>query len=220
MREGRPGGRWRERWREYRVPIAVGVVVLGAAAALVASSLRRPSVSTHVPTDPAPVPAGDTLTGPVTYTVDASSPDRWRYFDFSRGSVVEAPGPLEWDLAFRRFHVVANGGGGFPGRGGIRDLGSVPFDSVAVVPADGYEETRAARDTVHPATEDWYDYSFTSHILRPKDRVFAVRTADGRYAKLRILGYYCPGARPGCLAFRYVYQGDGSRRVASAGRDR
>ncbi|HSR42903.1 MAG TPA: HmuY family protein, partial [Longimicrobiales bacterium] len=59
-----------------------------------------------------------------------------------------------------------------------------------------------------------------SHILRPKDRVFAVRTADGRYAKLRILGYYCPGARPGCLAFRYVYQGDGSRRVASAGRDR
>jgi len=220
VREGRSAGRWRERWREYRVPIAVGVVVLGAAVALVASSLRRPAVSTHVPTDPAPIPAGDTLTGPVIYTVDASSPDRWRYFDFSRGSVVEAPGPLEWDLAFRRFHVVANGGEGFPGGGGIRDLGSVPFDSVAVVPADGYEETRAARDTVHPATEDWYDYSFTSHILRPKDRVFAVRTADGRYAKLSILGYYCPGARPGCLAFRYVYQGDGSRRVASAVRDR
>lgn len=207
-------------WREYRIPLVVGLVVVVGAAAFVVSSLRRPAVATHLPTEPAPAPAGDSLVGPVTYTVDASSPDRWRYFDFSRGSVVEGPGPLEWDLAFRRFHVVANGGEGFPGRGGIRDLGSVPFDSVTVVPEEGYEETRASRDTVHPATEDWYDYSFTSHILRPKNRVFAVRTADGRYAKLRILGYYCPGARPGCLAFRYAYQGDGSRRVASAGRDR
>ncbi len=39
----------------------------------------------------------------------------------------------------------------------------------------------------------------------------AVRTADGRFAKVQILGYYCSGPRAGCLTFRYVYQGDGSR---------
>jgi len=43
--------------------------------------------------------------------------------------------------------------------------------------------------------------------------VWAVRTADGRYAKLEMVGYYCPGARPGCPTFRYVYQGDGSTAV-------
>jgi hypothetical protein len=44
-------------------------------------------------------------------------------------------------------------------------------------------------------------------------RVWAVRTADGRYAKLEIVGYYCPEAHPGCLTFRYVFQGDGTNRV-------
>jgi hypothetical protein len=44
--------------------------------------------------------------------------------------------------------------------------------------------------------------------------VWAVRTADGRYAKLEMVGYYCPGPQPGCPTFRYVYQGDGTTRVA------
>ena len=51
-------------------------------------------------------------------------------------------------------------------------------------------------------------------MLSPKPRVWAVRTTDGRYAKLEIIGYYCPGPNPGCLTMRYVYQGDGSTTVA------
>lgn len=194
---------------------AIAVVLVTAAVALVGSSLGRPAVETYPPTPVRPAPAGDTLVGPLIYTVDASDPDRWRYFDFSRGSVVSSPGPLEWDLAFRRFHVVANGGEGFRGDAGIAGLGPVPFDSVRTVPDTGYVPSVAARDTVNPAIEDWYDYSFTSHLLRPKPRTYAVRTADGRHAKLEILSYYCPGARPGCFTFRYVYQGDGGRRVVA-----
>jgi hypothetical protein len=30
------------------------------------------------------------------------------------------------------------------------------------------------------------------------------------------VGYYCPGGQPGCVTFRYVYQGDGSRAVGSS----
>jgi hypothetical protein len=41
--------------------------------------------------------------------------------------------------------------------------------------------------------------------------VYAIRTADGRYAKLEIVSYYCPGAVSGCLTFRYAYQGSGAR---------
>jgi len=42
-----------------------------------------------------------------------------------------------------------------------------------------------------------------------------LRTADGRYAKIEILGYYCIGALPGCTTFRYVYQGGGGTDVVS-----
>jgi hypothetical protein len=65
----------------------------------------------------------------------------------------------------------------------------------------------------NPAIASWYRYGFFSHVLTPKPHVWAVRTADGRYAKLEMLGYYCPGAQPGCPTFRYVYQGDGSTAV-------
>lgn len=201
------------RVRAYLVPGAFAAAILAAGAALVVSSLRRPEVLARAPTPPAPVEVGQRLTGPTVYTVDATSHRAWRYFDFSRGSTVEHPAPLAWDLAFRRHRIIANGGPGFPGAGGILDLGSVPFDSVDSVPDSGYAGTVAAGDTVNAAVERWYRYGFMTHVLTPKPRVYAVRTADGRYAKLQILGYYCPGAVAGCLTFRYVYQGDGSRRV-------
>lgn len=199
----------RQRW----IVGGVTALLVLAAATMVVFSLRRPPVSEFAPTEPNPEPAGDSLVGPVTYTVNASSSSEWIFFDFSRGSVVEDPQPAQWDLAFQRFYFVANGGEGFGGRGGILDLGAVPFDSVAEVPRVGYVGSEAGRDTTHAVTQEWYDYSFTSHLLTPKPRTYAVRTADGRYAKLEVLGYYCPGARPGCLTFRYAYQGDGSRRV-------
>jgi hypothetical protein len=85
------------------------------------------------------------------------------------------------------------------------------FEEVIEAPIDGWHATVAASDSTNPAIERWYDYGFLSHLLTPRPRVYAVRTADGRYAKLKILSYYCPGASPGCMTFRYVFQGDGSR---------
>ena len=197
-------------------PIAAAVLgaVALAAVLLVVASLDRPAPIEYAVTPPRPEEAGDSLIGPVVYTVDASSPDRWIFFDFSRGSVVEAPGPTEWDLAFSRFTVIVNGGSGFAGQGGAQDLGIVPFDSVSSVPASGYQGTEARSDSVHPAFRGWYDYSFTSHLLTPRPSAFAIRTADGRHALLRFLGYYCPGASPGCVTFEYLYQGGEGRSVA------
>jgi hypothetical protein len=65
------------------------------------------------------------------------------------------------------------------------------------------------------ALERWYEYSWMSHRLKPNGHVYAVRTADGKYAKIEILSYYCVDGSPGCLTFRYVYAGDGGRRVAA-----
>jgi len=201
------------------MPISKPVLIAGAvtlalalgAAVLVSSTLRRPEVPTWPPSPAGPREVGGARVGPVVYTVDASAPEVWRYFDFSSGSLVESPGPLGWDLAFRRFAVIVNGGEGFAGEGGVVDLGDVAFGDVARAPEGAYEGSAAGRDSVNAVLQRWYDYGFATHLLTPKPRVYVVRTADGRFAKLAFLSYYCPGARPGCVTFRYVYEGGGGR---------
>jgi hypothetical protein len=195
-----------------RRPLVAVAVLVVVAAALVALTLRTPEVPTYTPTPPAPRDAGRALVGPEVYTVDATSGDHWRRFSFRLGAVVDHP--TDWDLAFRRYQIIANSGPGFGGKAGILDLGPVRFDDVRTVPATGYRETESTPDPHNPAIAGWYTYGYFSHILSPKPHVWAVRTTDGRYAKMEILAYYCPGSRPGCVTFRYVYQGDGSPQLA------
>jgi len=191
-----------------RPPILV--LVMGAAFALLVislliGSLASPEFPAFALTEPRPTAVGDSLVGPVTYTLDASATDRWRYFDFGRDAVVDS-GP--WDIAFRRFHLIAAPGGG------IVDLGPVPFDSVRALPAAGYTASTAGPDSTNPAVGKWYSYSMLSHLLTTKHHVYGVRTAGGTYAKLELLAYYCQVVGTACVTFRYAYQGDGTRRVA------
>lgn len=172
---------------------------------LVIGSFTRPEFPPYPLTVSHPVAVGDSLVGPAIYTVDASATDRWRYFSFSRNAAV-ASGP--WDIAFRRFHVIA------ADRGGILDLGRVAFDSVAELPAAGYLGNTAGSDTVNPGIGKWYDYSWVTHLLTSTRHMYGVRTGEGKYAKLELLTYYCRDVGTACITFRYVYQGDGSRRVA------
>lgn len=202
--------------RENAVTVSVVVGLVLVAVVFVASTLRAPEMPTYAPTPPAPVEVGGEKVGPVTVTVDASAGDRWVYFDFSRGSVVESPRSTEWDLAFRRYRIIVNGGPGFAGEGGVLGFPGVHFDSLVSVPENDYVLTRHEGDSLNAVLEKWYDYSWTSHVLEPKPAVYALRTADGRYAKFQILGYYCPGARPGCVTIRYVYQGRGGPDVGTS----
>jgi hypothetical protein len=183
--------------------IAVGSV-LGLAGVLVALTLSTPTVPTYAPTPPAVHEVGARLVGPILYTVDASAPDVWRYFSFRLGSVVDDPARGGWDLAFRRYSIIAGAGVG------IRDLGEGRLEDIRTVPVTGYVGNDGRGEPRNPAIASWYRYGYFSHVLSPKPHVWAVRTAEGRYAKLEMVGYYCAGARPGCPTFRYVYQGDGS----------
>jgi hypothetical protein len=186
--------------------VLVGAVV-GIALVLAGLSVRTPTVPTYTPTPPAARDAGRSLVGPHLYTVDATAADAWRYFSFRLGSVVDNPGARDWDLAFRRYSIIAGDGVG------ILDLGATTLDQVRAVPAAGYVANEGRAEPRNPAIASWYRYGFFSHVLTPKPHVWAVRTADGRYAKLEMVGYYCAGGQPGCPTFRYVYQGDGSTAV-------
>ena len=190
--------------RGSRAPALGAAAVVAVAVGLVALTLQPRDVPTYPPTPAVPRDAGRALVGPVLYTVDAMQADTWRRFSFRLGAAVDGGG----DLAFKRYAIVAGPGAG------LLDLGEARFDDVKTVPAGGYRGNEGAAEPRNPAIAAWYRYGFFTHVLTPKPHVWAVRTAEARYAKLEMVGYYCPGPEPGCPTFRYVYQGDGTTRMA------
>lgn len=189
-----------------------GSVFVGLIIVVLAASVTRPE---PVVFGLSPLEARDAphrLVGPDTVTIDGRDGNRWVHFDLGRSAVAAAG--EDWDIAVKRYRLVANGGDGLAGEGGVVRV-EAPFDSVREAPAIGYETSRVTpgRDTVNVVLDDWYSYSWLSHLLQPDRATFVVRTHDGRYAKLAVLAYYCPGPEPGCLTIEYAYQGDGTRRL-------
>jgi hypothetical protein len=161
------------------LPLLIGFAVfLVAMGYLVAASLTRRSAPTFTPAAEA---RGDTL------TIDATDGDRWRYASLARGRVLSPGDTAGWDVAVRRYNLIANGD--------VVDLGPARFDTVGGVRG----EPEANTSTVGR----WYRYSLLTHLLEPTDHVYVVRTTAGRLFKLEILSYYCPGLTAGCMTLRY-----------------
>jgi hypothetical protein len=180
---------------------ALGLFVLAIGYLIVAATIPK-EAEVFSPSDIAPADIIDTLVHD-TVTIDAGDPLAWRFFDFDRGSVVLPPDTSGWDLAMRRFTIVA--------ADAVADLGIVNFDDVRDAADTPFVATTFGRDTVNTAIERWYRYSMLSHLMEPARHVYIVRTSAGNYAKMELLGYYCPGMVAGCPTFRYVYQPVGGR---------
>lgn len=113
-----------------------------------------------------------------------------------------------WDIGFRGTTLIANGGSSGPGDGGIQVIEGI-FEEITEAPAEGYQATNG----------DWYTYDMTNHVINPTPgRVVVVRTADGRYAKIKIISYYLDAPEDPqqttparFYTFEYIFQPDGSR---------
>jgi hypothetical protein len=191
---------------------ATGVLFIAAIATVVVSSLRRPEPPVFSISGPEALTRTGGLIGPDTITLDARSGDRWTLFDLETGRVVTEGDT--WDVGVKRHRLMANGGPGFSGNAGAVRL-ELPFEDVHTAPREGYTQSRVTPggDTVHAVLDAWYSYDFFSHLLEPDPVTFAFRTADNRYAKLRVLAYYCPGPEPGCMTIEYSFLEEGSRRA-------
>ncbi len=189
--------------------VALAVVLAVALTAVVAWSLLRPDPPVYDVTVRTPVEVGGArIEGRVT--LDGRDERRWSYFDFSRNAPVETPDSLGWDLAVRRTRIIVNGGRHFAGAGGVSANSPVPTGPATASPITYVEtDVTPAGDSINAAFRNWYRYDYLSHLLWPKPVTYLVRTADGRFAKLEIRSYYCPGPEPGCLTFDYAYRGDG-----------
>ncbi|MGH7614510.1 MAG: HmuY family protein [Gemmatimonadales bacterium] len=177
--------------RRLPLPLVILAAMFGVAMVwLVMASLVPPGVLTFEPRF-APRRNAQAVD---TVTIDGRDADRWGYFAFGRGPLVP-PDTAGWDLAVRRFRVIA--------AGEAARLDTIAFDSLAHAPPDGFVATTFDRDTLNRALARWYRYSLFSHLLHPKQLVYVLRSRAGRYAKLEFLSYYCPGPEPGCVTFRY-----------------
>lgn len=198
-----------------------GLLLLGGCGREVASNPepeeKASDTATYTPSPYRPEEVGEQLVGPVVYTVDARSKEMWMYFDFSRGSVVSVDDPKtgDWDLSIRRHVIRTNGGATSPnGKAGILAIEDQDFSAVTRVPDEAaFVSDVRAKKRLHPynpVVDRWYKYSYTTNVLLPKPIVYLVQTQDGKYAKMRIVSYYCKGNISGCMTIEYVYQGNGS----------
>jgi len=179
--------------RRLPLPVIIIACLFGVAMAwLVGASLVPPQVPIYVlrphPSSPGAPPTLD------TFTIDARDPDRWQFFGFAAGPL-DPPDTASWDMAVRRFHVIV--------AGATARLDSISFEALRTPPRAGYVATTFDRDTVNQAIARWYRYSMFSHLLRPRQQIYVIRSPGGSYTKLEFLSYYCPGPEPGCVTIRY-----------------
>lgn len=162
---------------------------------------------------PAPIQPENLLHTRVA-TINASSEKDYVYFNFADGKSVKIhdTSSLKWDLAFRRSKVITNGGASSKlGKAGLIDLGPVGFDKVTEVPTENYVLDVSTRtDTENPVILKPYNYNYLTHKLKPKENVYAARTADNKFAKFQFLDFYCQNKEVGCITIRFVYQENGS----------
>ncbi|MDY0392796.1 MAG: HmuY family protein [Candidatus Bipolaricaulis sp.] len=166
----------------------------------------------------------DTLK-PITTMVAATSYTDWVYYSLSENRVIEISDPAtstNWDIALMRSHFRTNSGTSGNGNGGAFDAGVVNFDTYIQAPETGYvvdstiqsfnfltmDSTEVAANTV---LENWGSLSEEMPpVFTPNNKVFAIKTATGNYAKIIILSYYRT-SESGNVTFKYLYQPNGSR---------
>lgn len=174
----------------------------------------------------------------VTYNpvlkVNATSKETWTLLDFASGKThtitdldtgKEKLKNLKWDLGFQRTKIITNGGETNPsGQVGVVNLGQVDFNAVMEAPESGYvQDKRKWGKMLNKGISDWYNYRTRTHNIESQKFVYAIRTSEGKFLKMKILNYYCQKAESecatsvcnrseaACLTLEYVHQPNGDR---------
>jgi len=125
---------------------------------------------------------------------------------------------LAWDLAFKRAQIYTNGGEGGPGSGASvfldKDFALVTSDDLSGAhfvtenffdsDCNAVVEVTGAASTSFSA---WYDYDQQTHVLSPVPGTWLVRSATGKFFKLRFDSYYAtPSGGMGSASGAYLLE--------------
>ncbi|WP_448518812.1 HmuY family protein [Rhodoflexus sp.] len=128
----------------------------------------------------------------------------------------------KWDIGFRGTTLIVNGGAIRSGQGGAFIFTGL-FDELKEIPATAeFRTDQSPTNLAIPSAsgQGWYNYNSQTHLITPiPGRVIALRTGDGRFAKIEILSYYkgAPAtptqtSESRHYTFRFSFQPDGSRK--------
>ena len=157
--------------------------------------------------------------------------DNWIYFSLSEGKIIEGINEAnrhdntKWDLAFYRYNVRTNSGLSGIGNGGALDTKATDLSAVTTVPSGKFttdvmgEITSSMSSFPPPSIKTPLNAELSESIkfqgppptYTPNNHVYIVKTADGKYAKIQIRGFYNDEGKSGFVNFSYVYQPDGSK---------
>lgn len=117
-----------------------------------------------------------------------------------RSGAIAAEG--RWDLAISGARLATNGGASGPGMGAAVDTGVAELDVLAHVPTSGWV-IDASAETGNAVLATWRD----PETLAARPTVFAIRTADGNAAAIRIVAH-----ESGVYRIALTYAGPGQTR--------
>ena len=144
----------------------------------------------------------------VTTLVDATDKTEFQSLDLETG----LSGRDNWDLKYKRYYILSNGGVSGDAETLVSRLEGVEFEDVTQAPETGWQldmpdgdDTDSEADNLFVnGDESWYNYEFISHTLSPKDFVYCVATAEGSFYKFVIEDYYDAAGTPAFLQFRWA----------------
>lgn len=156
----------------------------------------------------------------------------WIYFSFSNGKEVEGVTEenktkrLDWDIAFNKANMRLNCGTSGKGQGGAIKMDETDLDKLKTVPNSGYKIDEIGKITkdmsgypppkiessLNKTLANAIKFSGPPPLYTINENVFAIKTADGKYVKMKITGYYNKEGKSGFVTFKYVYQKDGSNK--------
>ncbi len=174
------------------------------------------------------------MTKEVTLSRSTLYGEDWVYFSLSAGTEVSGIDDSNyqtnttWDIAFNRYNVRTNGGTSGVGQAGAVDVGEIDFDEATLAPSDGYTEDATIQiveslnipnppimmasngNVIFMGVID-LDSSNPPPVYTANNHIYYLKTADGKYAKIWIKGFYNDQGDSGYLNFKYSYQEDGTR---------
>ena len=158
--------------------------------------------------------------------------DDWVYFSFETGAEVSGidstnyKTSTDWDIAFHSRLGRTNGGTSGNGKGAIYFSGSTNFESVTEVNIDNFIQDSTVnlivgignRGPVYKPVSGnvVFDNAFSVDMSQrpplytPQNNVYVIKTANGKYAKIQITGYFDDKGNSGHINFKYAYQTNGS----------
>lgn len=161
------------------------------------------------------------------FTVEAPGFNRWVYFSFEKGDTIETDGTYSalynsksWDMAFHRGDIRTNSGPSGPGQGGAFETASINMTTVAENPSEVTYTADLAAEIAFPTMQDkaaqsrnevlatWYTGSGMPPSYTYSHKVFFVRTATGKYAKVQFTDYTNDMNKGGFVNFKYEYPVD------------